>query len=258
MTHKFNLLSGPECEITELTGKQQRILSTNGSKKVGDNLIQMLVSVVVRIGSVTDITEEIIRDLLIADRSKILVELRGFSSEWETEFEFDWEYTSLKGDKAKEPMILDLSKKFPELPYNVLNEDGSITQMKFNEYKEVPRMMEFDLPKSGKRVRMSYFSSTAEGFVMEKKDNQKHANTLLEARGPQYKAENGTWYVLELDGVGFKDMQKIRNMVKELEGAVDTIIIFDHPEASLLPQNKKTVKLDVLSEMAFFFPSQAM
>jgi hypothetical protein len=259
-THKFNLVTGVECEITELTGLQQKILTKGGSKKIGDNMVKMIQSVVVRIGSLTgkDITEELIESLLVADRRKLLVELRGFSTEWEKTFEFDWPYTSkADGSKKTHHLELPLDDGFPQKGYQIVNPDGTYSPMNCKEYSEVPREYEITLPRSQDRVLVKYLDSKGESIIAAKKEEERSSHVLLEARNPRT-LDGGTPIQTNLDKLKLKDIEHIRTVIKEAEGQVDTLILFDHPEANLMPENKKVVRVDVLNELAFFYPSQAM
>lgn len=49
-THIFKVPSGVEFEVTELTGKQQRILTEQSNKPHTEKLAEMLASVLVRVG----------------------------------------------------------------------------------------------------------------------------------------------------------------------------------------------------------------
>ena len=51
-THKFNLCSGPECEVKEMTGKHQRSLTEQEKKSHNDKLHEILEDLIVRVGSV--------------------------------------------------------------------------------------------------------------------------------------------------------------------------------------------------------------
>src|ERR1017187_8156161 len=76
--HEFKLLSGVLCTVTELGAIHQEALTKNGGNK-GRGFTEMMKLLIVKIGSITEITDSVIKNMLAADRKAVLAEARQFS-----------------------------------------------------------------------------------------------------------------------------------------------------------------------------------
>jgi hypothetical protein len=263
LTHSFKLNSGVPCVIKELAGKQQRILTEQKTQQQGENVINMIESVLVSVGSETNPTKEFINAMLSPDRKKILTTLRKVSlkgSEQENKFIFHFEYTDKNGVKQKEELDVDLTDDFPEKPLMDLTEDGKLVPVQYNDYSEIKRLIVITLPKTKKIVRFRLLDGNGETVGSNVKKENRSSHTTLEMRNPQELKEGGTdtWMQLHLDSLPLLDIEHLRKKIKEVEGEIDTVVEFDHPEAQFKVAQEKKVRVDLVTQTAFFFPSEAI
>lgn len=259
VTHTFKLCSGVEMEVSEWTGKHQRILTQKRKgKSHEDNLHEIMADVTVRVGSKRDITPEFIANMLDCDRKLALVETRQFTMSHEPSFTFKFEYTSDEtGNKCEYIHEEDLPEgKFPSKKLQKLNEAGELVDVQYTEYNEIEKDVFITLPRSQKQVR---FTMLAAASTIDRKDVSSH--TPIKQRRPVYfyKAEKDTVPVgLNLDDLSYQDIEYLRKAIKDFEGACHTEIQFAHPEADMKQGKDKEVTINVLGSVAFFFPSQAL
>lgn len=254
-THKFTLPSGVSCEVKELTGKHQRILTEQKSKKIGENLNEVLVDVIVSVGTKLDIDLEFVQKMLSADKKKILVEVRQFSNDNDPLFKFNYEYlgTNAKGEEEKmsEPMEVNLEGGFPAKQYH----------KQWTEYADIERDVTITLPKSGQVVKFRMLDGEGESVGAATKKAERSTHTALEMRFPRFMQKTSADTIpvkLNLDTLAIKDIEYLRAQIKEKEGQVDTEIMIKHPEADNKPMNEKEIIIDVVGVLAFFFPSEAI
>jgi len=262
--HKFKLISGVECEVKELTGKQQRILTENNGKTTDEKFALMIQSILVRVGSVINPDLVFIDNLLSGDRKKILEEARKFSmrgTEQANLFIFNFPYTDAKGNKQKHELDVELTEGFPVKPYKTIV-DGVETIVDVDDYSKIEKEVYTILPRSGKKVRFYLLDGNREKVGASVKKEARSSHTTIMMRNPQYfeKGEGGseTPVQVNLDKLALVDIEHLRKLIDNVEGGVDTIVEFEHPEAARLPQHEKTVKADLLAQTAFFFPSEAI
>lgn len=266
-THKFMLPSGIECEVSELLGKHQRILTEQKNKKNGENLNEMIADVIVRIGTQTknqlkdELGTDWVKHLLSCDRKKILVEVRQFSNDYDPSFKFTYKYQSERDGLSKEEeMEADLSQGFPEK--KVMMEEGdTLVEAKYETYSQIQKKFKLKLPKSGTLVEFTMLDGFGEELALKTSKNDRSSHTALAIRKPVYfdETENDVIPIqLNLDKLSLKDIESLRGKIKEVEGQVDTEIVFPHPEAELKPRNEQQIVVDLTNELAFFFPSEAI
>lgn len=262
-THVFKLPSGPEMEVTELTGKQQRLLTEQNKKTHQEKLADMLASVTVRIGSLTSVTSKfILEDMLACDIKFALTELRQFSLDFDTTFAFVHKYKDVKGIKQE----VEIEEDIPEghFPMTTVKraetgKDGEVILVDANwtEYDQVVKEINIKLPRSGKEVRFTMQDGKGSnvGVLTPKQDRSSH--TPIKMRRPVYFEESKKGsrvpVQLDLDSLHVRDIEFLRKTIKEYEGNVDTELMIDNPEA-----NEKDLIVDVLGAIAFFFPSEAI
>lgn len=269
-THIFKLPSGPECEVTELTGKHQELLTIQSSKSHTERLTELLADCIVRVGSERNITPEFVNAMLSGDKKKALVEIRQFTLGFQNSFSFTYEYLDSEKKKKTHEVVVDLDEKgeFPfrtmKIEKEVQKEDGTTTvelvDANFTEYDEVlaHKKVSLVLPRSGQEIQFTMLDGKGEliGSKTSKKDRSSH--TLLKMRQPVYfhKKENGKDTVpiqFDLNRAAYMDLEALRKKIKEVEPDVDTEVMFEHPE-----EGYKDEVVDILSVVAFFFPSEAL
>jgi len=260
-THVFNLLSGVECEVKELTGKHQKML-TAGSKDFEKKLSAMLSDVIVRIGDERQIDEEFIKGMLSCDKKKALVEIRQFSLGFEETFSFTYDYRDLDNTKQTHEVNVHLEDgNFPSRTVKREGEEG-LVDADYTDYADVLENKDkfITLPRSGKEVRFTMLDGRGEAIGSAAKKADRSSHTLLKMRRPVYfhKKEGGNEAVpiqLDLDELSYMDIEHLRKEIKLHEGFVDTEIVFEHPNSEL---GEDDLREDVLGITAFFFPSEAL
>lgn len=265
-THIFKLISGVECEVKPFIGKHQRILTEKKGGNITDALNEVLRDVIVRIGTEQNITPDLIKSLLSNDRKKILVETRQFSMDFEPKFEFNYDYKDSKGAKIQLEQEIDLSEGFNEVPLKVpsKNDNGSmvILEAPYKEYSEIQRRFDLILPKSGKKISIGLLDGTGESIGINTPKNKRSSHTAIMMRIPKEysttKSGEPIEIQLDLDNLPIKDIEYIRASIKEMEGSIDTEYMFEHPDADNMPQGQKEIVVDLVSTLAFFFPSEAI
>lgn len=256
-THTFTLTSGVECEVKEFTGKHQRILTEQGNKKLGDSLNAVILDILVRVGTKTNFDDKFVKDLLSSDRKKILTEARQFTMDFEPNFKFNYDYASQAGTTEQEPLEVDLSKGFPFRTLKVVKEDGVLVDAAYTEYDQIERHVHFELPSSKTRVRWELLNGKNELAALQIPKGQRSSHTSIALRNPVY-FKGETPIQVDLDSLGWKDIEALRKHIKDVEGQVDTEMMFAHPEAEFKPKSEKEIVVDLLNVMAFFFPSEAI
>jgi len=262
-THVFKLPSGVEMEVTELTGKQQRLLTEQNKKNHQEKLADMLASVTVRLGSNTSVTSDFIQnEMLACDIKFALTEVRQFSLDFDTTFCFVHKYKDIKGVKREITIEEDIpdghfpmttvKKAVKDKEGNTILEDANCA-----EYGEIQKEVIITLPKSGREVRFTMQDGKGSnvGVLTPKADRSSH--TPIKMRRPVYFEDNKKGskvpIQLDLDALNIKDIEFLRKTIKDYEGNVDTELMLENPEVG-----EKELIVDVLGSIAFFFPSEAI
>jgi len=264
-TTTFKLPSGIECEVGEMTGLHQRLLTEQKGKKLGDNLNEMLASLLVRVGSTNGpFKVDFVQRMLSADRRTALAQARMFSvpdeepeegeEKGKRNFNFTWKYMDHSGNEQELPKTVDLSEGFPIKPF----------PSQWNEYDHIERDVLVNLEGCGKTVKFSLLDGLGELILANTKKDERSSHTAILMRNPCFmtKTSNDTvpirMGVRDLDNLSLRDIEKLRKAIKEAEGRIDTEIRFEHPDAERLPKHEKWVIVDLLDVLAFFFPSEAI
>lgn len=263
-THIFKLPSGVECEVTYMVGKHQRLLTENSSSNSTDNLNKVLADVIIRVGSLKKIDEDFVLGMLAADRKKALVEVRQFTMDFEPTFQFNYDYKDSEGNKLQHELEVDLSEGFKSKNLMVINDQtGDIEEAPYKEYSEIKKEINLTLPKSGTNIVFSLLDGKGEQRGANTPKKQRSSHTAIMMRNPRElrkseKNDNVVPIQLNLDRLPIKDIEFLRATIKEMEGSVDTEFMFEHPESDTKPLGEKDVVIDLISQMAFFFPSEAI
>lgn len=259
--HIFNLPSGIECEIKELDGSHQSILTKGGNKNIEKKLFEMLKDIVVRIGSKNRPEEEDILRILAADKKHILVMARQFALDFDPVFRFDYEYKKDDGTKGKEEFEIPIPENgLPVRPYMVEVKEGKEVKFvpaSYAELDDIVKTVELTLPRSGKIVRYDLLDGYGERRGSSVGKNERDVNTPLRMRNLRTfkKSSDGKTEIpvsLDPNKMSLKDIEFVRADIKKREGQVDTEVIIEHPETG----EEKII--DALGQVAFFFPSQAI
>lgn len=258
-THVFKLPSGVECEVKELIGKHQRILTEQKNKNIAENLNEVLADVLVRVGTVKHITLEFVLNMTASDRKKCLVEARQFSMDHEPVFEFDYEYIDEDGNTKNFPQSVDISDGFPTKPLQVISGD-TVMDADYKEYADIVKTHEIVLPRSGSKVRFTLLDGNGELLAQRTSKNKLSSHTALQMLNPQILQESNkggdpVWIQLNLDNLSLKDIAYLRSSAKEMQGSVDTEIRFENPRADFDNSAEKYITVDLLGVVDFFFPS---
>ena len=251
-THKFKLPSGVECEVKEITGKHQRILTEQSNKSMGENLNDMLADVLVRVGDITGFDTDFVKSMLSVDRRYALAQARMFTID-DPMFRFTWEYLDSEGAKQVIEKEADLSDGFPMEPF--LNQ--------YEKYSDIVKEITITLPRSGQQCIFKMMDGWSEEAGQKTKKKDRSSHTALIMRNPRILEDNHdkTGKVpiqANLDNMSLKDIEFLRTEIKRYEGKVDTEMMFEHPEAETRAPNDRNVIVDLLGVTAFFFPSEAI
>ena len=269
-THTFKLVSGPLCEVTEFTGKQQEILTQSNKKQ--DKTISkasrtdiLIASLLVAVGSERlehwseDKKLAFVQKMLGFDKQKLLIEARQFSLDFDPDFTFKYTWLDDAGDKQVDDINVILPYDQDNFPQQTMKIeiDGELVDADFTEYSEVLEntKVNLTLPKSGLEISYYMLDGTGEAIMRGIKEADRTINTLLEARRP-VKYVEGTAISLNLSTLSMKDLAVLRTSIKEREGAVDTVIMFEHPDKDNKFGAEKNVELDILGINAFFFQTE--
>lgn len=246
LTHTFVLPSGIECEIKELTGKDQRILTEQKDNNFSNKLCKVLLNIVVRIGSKKVVSEEDVKNLLSEDTKAILWNARIFSIG--EDFRFTYTYINSKGKEDSVDFEVNLSD----------SEEPKKYKSQWKELDDVCKDVEIVLPRSGKHVIYSLLDGNAEAKIALMKKDAMSSHSTLKIRNPREIVEtsNGsTKIVLNLDDLSIRDIEYLRKSIQENEGKFHSEMRFEHPEASLKTDSEKYVNVDLIGQISFFFPS---
>ncbi len=268
MTHKFILPSGFECEVKEMTGKHQRLLTEKKGGDFNDKLNTMLVDILARVGDVTNPDLEFVTSMLAADRKAVLVMCRHFTLDFPEVFKFTYtfkgDFDLREGEESKHFTEFKEEVEIPTPEIPITPYPGSEEWPK-GSYKDIPREKTVKLKKSGLEVSFKLLDGKAEARALATgKDKETSSHTPILMRNPTrpHKGDNATVPVAmdsnALDKLGLGDIEQLRKAIQEAEGEIDTVVILEHPYKDQVEEKYQHVHLDLLQEVAFFFPSQAM
>ena len=248
-TTVFTMPSGVECEVREMTGKEQRLLTEQDGKKFAAKLNDVLRNIIVRVGNKTHLTDEDITTLLSEDRKCILWNARMFSV-GEDKFTFEYKYIDKDRKEQVLPLEVDLNDEQPDKPY----------KKQWSSLETIEKKVLITLPRCGKKVQFTMLDGLGEGVGASTKKSELSSHTPIYMRCPvefmpTQDGKTETPLKLNLDKLSLVDIEFLRSSIAEHEGKFHTELRFEHPEAELKGPSEKFVVTDLLGEMAFFFPS---
>ena len=198
-------------------------------------------------------------------------------------FDFNHEWPLGKEDTEKdvtEHSVIFDNKSFPVIPYIWVREEIDSLKAKliekgdlvegqlyspdkfpviFDSYDEMLKNceMDFTLPESGTKIKWSVLSGEMQSKYANVDSSSVHINTPISMRNAkQLMNMPGTkepvLTKLETGRQEWLDLEAIREEIKRVEGSVNTLLSIKHPE-----KNKET-RIDLVTTVAFFVPSQAL
>ncbi len=220
--YKYELPSGAEVELREMTGAEEELLTNARLIRSGDAVNQVLRNCIVRLGESTEITDRDVLDLLSGDRLFILVRLREIS---------------LGND-----LILELA--CPQASCreaNLLEVD--LAEVKVSKYT-VDREFVFELPASKRKVRFVHLDGNKEKRLAVLKEPTISSAMLIR--------------ILDVDGkpptkkllseMSLRDRTALRKAMQKVDAGPDTTVALDCESCG------SPIRTRLEAEPAFFFP----
>lgn len=242
-THVFKLLTGVECEIRNILGEDQEVFTSQKNIKDGTFINKFLKAIITRIGSKTNITNKDIDEMLSGDRRLVMLEIRNFENDFDTNFEFNYKFSS-DGKTLEHPVKIDFAE-VERKPYTL--EDG--TPIDCKEYSEVLELKKQKvlLPKSNQVIYFEFLDGAKEFEILKHDKTTISVLTDLKIRKPTY-TKDGNTFSLDLAKQRGKDLGILRKAIKSREGDIDTMVRFIDPYSS------NQVTFDAMHVTDFLFP----
>ena len=220
--HVFELPSGGEVELREMTGAEEELLTNQRLIRTGDAVNQVLRNGIVRIGDNEAPSIEDVLDLLSGDRLFILVKLRQISLGEEVELELACVSPACG---ATNPVAIDI-ETLETTPYP----------------KE--REFAFELPGSGRTVRFGYLDGHKEKRLAALKEPSISSAMLirlidLDGAAPSKKLMNE---------MSLGDRSALRQEMVRLDAGIDTTVEVDCETCSA------RIRTRLEAEPGFLFP----
>ena len=223
--HTFEMPSGAEIELREMTGAEEELLTNQRLIRSGDAINQVLKNCILRIGENTEPSMKDVLDLLSGDRLFVLVRLRQISL----------------GDEVE----LTLHCPSPAC------RETSHTTVNLEELEVTPygaeREFEFLLPGSGQLVRFGYLDGHKEKRLAALKEPTISSAMLMR--------------ILNIDGASpnkkmlaelpMRDRSALRAEMTRVDGGIDTLVELEC-EACGAP-----LRTRLEAEASFLFPAAA-
>lgn len=251
-TTKVIGVTGIEYEVCELTGQHQAVMTKGGGKNMAKKLGELFKMVVKSAGILKNPSDEDLLKIPSADRKLILLTTRNFSLDYDPNFRFEYSYRSDEGKQITTEMEVTISTDYDIKPY--INNKGEVIQVK--DLNELDLEIETILPKSKKIVRYKMLDGVGELKASTIKESDIDSNTPLYIRNLREitKGADGSDLPLVIRGesLSLRDIEHIRRSIKEHEGYVDSTFVIEHPETG------EEIKMDLLAQVGFMFPSGAI
>ena len=220
--HVFELPSGGEVELREMTGAEEELLTNQRLIRSGDAVNQVLRNCIVRLGDKEDPSIEDVLDLLSGDRFFILVKLRQISLGDEVELELS---CASPACGAVNPVAIHIDE-LETTPYG----------------KE--REFTFELPGSGRAVRFGYLDGHKEKRLAALKEPSISSAMLirlvdLDGAAPSKKLMNE---------MSLRDRSALRQEMVRLDAGIDTTVEVDCEACSA------RIRTRLEAEPGFLFP----
>ncbi|MCB9047618.1 MAG: hypothetical protein H6550_15905 [Chitinophagales bacterium] len=292
--HTVKLLSGIPAVITNLGGKEQRILTEGKQGPTPDKMNRMLLSFVKKLGDVTlsDLKDDeqlkLVSGLLSCDKQKLFIAARAITYESDPNYIFTYDYTDTAGKKRSKEMQMDLTDGVPEFtakkfdPSLIAGRSISDLRMNWQSIRDTAEdfdcmtvdeakqaaVMEFDVPIkddpviTGGRVSICMMGEAGATYMQTVKRSEISSHTLLMARTLRHYVIGSdipiNSRIADIDKMHQLNLEYIRLVLRIFEGKVETVVEFDKPEDDNSLGEGATVQIDLLQELSFFFLSGQM
>lgn len=221
--YTFELPSGTEIELREMTGAEEELLTNQKLIRSGDAINQVLLNCIVRIGENTTPAIKDILDMLSGDRLFTLVRLRQISLGNDVELALHCSSPACR--------------------------ETSHTTVNLNELEVTPygpeREFEFQLPGSGKLVRFGYLDGHKEKRLAALKEPTISSAMLIRVLSIDGAAPNKKM----LADLPMRDRAALRAEMARVDGGIDTVIEIEC-DACGTP-----IRTRLESEPSFLFPA---
>lgn len=220
--YTFQLPSGDEIELREMTGAEEEILTNQRLIRSGDAVNQVLANCTLRIGEIDEIGNKVVLDMLSGDRLFTLVKLRQISLGDEVELELSCPNTACR---AKNRATINI-------------DDLSVTS--YGEEREFV----FALPASGAKVRFGYLDGHKEKRLAQMQEPSISSAMMIrildiDGNSPSKKA---------LAEMSMRDRSALRAEMLRVDAGIDTTIECDCESCGT------RIRTRLEAEPSFLFP----
>jgi len=220
--YTFQLPSGDEIELREMTGAEEELLTNQRLIRTGDAVNQVLANCTLRIGEKDEVTPKDVLDMLSGDRLFTLVKLRQISLGDEVELELTCPNTACRA-KTQANVNLD------DLPVTPYGED---------------REFVFSLPASGSKVRFVYLDGYKEKRLAQMQEPSISSAMMIrildiDASAPSKKA---------LSEMSMRDRSALRQEMLRVDAGIDTAVELDCDSCGT------RIRTRLEAEPSFLFP----
>lgn len=220
--YTFQLPSGDEIELREMTGAEEELLTNHRLIRSGDAVNQVLANCIVQIGEKDDVTAKGILDMLSGDRLFTLVRLRQVSLGDEVELELTCPNAACR---AKNRATVNLD----DLPVTPYGEE---------------REFVFTLPASGSKVRFVYLDGHKEKRLAQMQEPSISSAMMIrivdiDGSAPSKKA---------LAEMSMRDRSALRQEMLRVDAGIDTAVELDCDSCGT------RIRTRLEAEPSFLFP----
>ena len=199
--YTFQLPSGDEIELREMTGAEEELLTNQRLIRTGDAVNKVLANCILRIGENEDINTKLVLDMLSGDRLFTLVKLRQVSLGDEVELDLVCPSAACR---AKNRVTVNLD----DLPVTPYGEE---------------REFVFALPASGSKVRFVYLDGHKEKRLAQMEEPSISAAMMIRILDINGNAPTKK----TLNEMSMRDRSALRQDMLSVDAGIDTTIESD-------------------------------
>ncbi len=220
--YTFELPTGDEIELREMTGAEEELLTNQRLIRTGDAVNQVLANCTLRIGEKDEVATKDILDMLSGDRLFTLVRLRQISLGDEVELELTCSNAACRA-KTRATISLD------DLPVTPYGEE---------------REFVFTLPASGSKARFVYLDGHKEKRLAQMQEPSISAAMMIrivdiDGNAPSKKA---------LAEMSMRDRSALRQEMLRVDAGIDTAVELDCDSCGT------RIRTRLEAEPSFLFP----
>lgn len=236
-TLKITLPSGRPCEIREMTGRDEKILTNRADIMNGSSLNKMLASVVVSLDGEpmpkdAAKREELMLDMLSGDRGYLILQVRMLS--YGDEMIFNWKCPKCGATAGY------------KLNFREMLNDGTL---KIHPYREdMPLVVE---TRAG-TAELNYMTGRSEAWLIQQHQKGKEFDTLTLAMAAVSSLNGKKPTRADMEELPVRDITAIRKAASELHGGLDGDVELDCPKCG----ESSTVDISRIPD--FFIPLVTM